>query len=994
MSNNKLENLIQKSIAGFPVNDLTDFYQLPLKSLDTGGEGNISIGKTLDGEIEVIKEYHQGIDDDLKNEDYTGAITRFKREIKGLTRLGEKEVTPKIKRAFLQPDPKRGKSIPTVAMELVEGKTLSQLKSENYKFDEEKTIDLLIGVLQNVKEIHNEGFLHRDLHPGNIKLVSNEISSDRRSYKIIDLASSTELNKKTRTIAIGTLEYAAPEQWDGENNKVTEASDIYSIGKIAKNLSSENSNKLKNILDKMTQKEISLRYKNASEVLNDLEKLRKVHQESNINKNEKENLSKHYLQFNNGFGIIMEYGNKNIKPYRSKELKGLSKYIYSGTVGASAAAAGSTISSKLLNLDLVSRMYDSMFFEVIVGGGAIGISVPLIYDLIKYSYKNFRKREKPQEVKLEQRVEETKIEHTPIKTQIKVESKDTRTDWNIPEYEAGHYAIEIIGSESISQKDKENLLKNYLQNNNLTERDKKILNEVINSLKDENVKIKDLRSYIIKLVNENPELIFGYNRNQLRYIGFKIGYLSNLECIVVSNETSVKSNELSNMMRKEVEDLLIYAKKQNISIETLGDLFYSLRTSSKENFVSFDKKVFENYLEKINKNELSEKVKEIKEKYKDSKRNLTDNRNIALIAMLEDEGFRYNECQGRIEDGCHEGNHFELNGNFNSNNSATFPLSQQIVLDFVITALGLLGGYELGEHIRENFMVPGTGFEYITTLMGGYLGFKFSGFTGKQIDNIIYKVQEKKFEGEVHRSYSRDEIVSGVIGLFNSVKFDPNPDEMLVLEMIREIERIGKETKNQLTPLEIITKVKEIYNPSLEQQVEQNINESSKNKFLSLEVRPSLKGALIGGVAAAGLELGLNYIGIPQAYEIVNPHSITAGAVIGYTLGAVFEYNKKEIQKNNSEKKLPNFIYSEADRKESMLGGEGISPGYNTRPITTYERTKHNISNLYNKLFKKQETTTQEVKNNSEQIENKEENSEEKYGLVKIHRSKFLKLNK
>src|SRR5260363_2778 len=79
--------------------------------------------------------------------------------------------------------------------------------------------------MSNLYRIHTKGYLHRDLHPGNILLKENY-----EAY-ITDLGLSKPLDENEQDERIhGVLPYIAPELF--QKNPYTQASDIYSFGII------------------------------------------------------------------------------------------------------------------------------------------------------------------------------------------------------------------------------------------------------------------------------------------------------------------------------------------------------------------------------------------------------------------------------------------------------------------------------------------------------------------------------------------------------------------------------------------------------------------------------------------------------------------------------------------------------------------------------------------------------------------------------------------
>src|SRR5260364_145122 len=84
---------------------------------------------------------------------------------------------------------------------------------------------MLHDIVSNLYRIHSKGYLHRDLHLGNILLKENY-----EAY-ITDLGLSKPLEEKEQEECIhGVLPYIAPELF--QKTPYTKASDIYSFGII------------------------------------------------------------------------------------------------------------------------------------------------------------------------------------------------------------------------------------------------------------------------------------------------------------------------------------------------------------------------------------------------------------------------------------------------------------------------------------------------------------------------------------------------------------------------------------------------------------------------------------------------------------------------------------------------------------------------------------------------------------------------------------------
>ncbi|KAF0450391.1 kinase-like domain-containing protein [Gigaspora margarita] len=94
-----------------------------------------------------------------------------------------------------------------------------------FKFEWKIKLKILHDIASNLGHIHSKGYLHRDLHLGNILLKENY-----EAY-ITDLGLSKPLDEKEQEERIhGVLPYIAPELF--QKNPYTKASDIFSFGII------------------------------------------------------------------------------------------------------------------------------------------------------------------------------------------------------------------------------------------------------------------------------------------------------------------------------------------------------------------------------------------------------------------------------------------------------------------------------------------------------------------------------------------------------------------------------------------------------------------------------------------------------------------------------------------------------------------------------------------------------------------------------------------
>ncbi|RGB36074.1 kinase-like domain-containing protein [Rhizophagus diaphanus] len=108
-----------------------------------------------------------------------------------------------------------------------EGDLHKYLQKEFTEIDWKKKIAILQYISRGLCAIHNENFIHRDLHSGNI-LVYNK---DRSYYAVGDLGLSRPANDTLLNNEIyGVIPYIAPEIFKGST--FSKESDIYSLGMI------------------------------------------------------------------------------------------------------------------------------------------------------------------------------------------------------------------------------------------------------------------------------------------------------------------------------------------------------------------------------------------------------------------------------------------------------------------------------------------------------------------------------------------------------------------------------------------------------------------------------------------------------------------------------------------------------------------------------------------------------------------------------------------
>src|SRR6185436_10883528 len=89
---------------------------------------------------------------------------------------------------------------------------------------------LLNSFIRGLKVIHSKGFIHRDIHPGNLMITEIPNNSKYKFIRLGDLGLCSLANETSSSEAYGVLPYIAPEVLN--KYQYSQASDIYSAGII------------------------------------------------------------------------------------------------------------------------------------------------------------------------------------------------------------------------------------------------------------------------------------------------------------------------------------------------------------------------------------------------------------------------------------------------------------------------------------------------------------------------------------------------------------------------------------------------------------------------------------------------------------------------------------------------------------------------------------------------------------------------------------------
>lgn len=184
-----------------------------------------------------------------------------------------------------------------IVMELVEGETLSEIISREGALDAKTTVSYARQIAMALTTAHSNHLIHRDIKPHNIMVTYDGVA------KLTDFGIAKRVNNNTlvgdeKEAVMGSIHYFSPEQARG--NKVDERSDIYSLGIVMyemitgkvpydgdnavevavkhmngqmeppSHLVPEMPQDLEDVILKATAKSADSRYKNAEEMITDL----------------------------------------------------------------------------------------------------------------------------------------------------------------------------------------------------------------------------------------------------------------------------------------------------------------------------------------------------------------------------------------------------------------------------------------------------------------------------------------------------------------------------------------------------------------------------------------------------------------------------------------------------------------------------------------------------------------------------------------------------
>ncbi len=155
-------------------------------------------------------------------------VSRFEREMLILAKLSHPNIIRYYGGGRGESDDRAGASL-FYAMELVEGGSLKQVLVDSPKLPWQQAVRYGIKICSALQHAHNHGIVHRDLKPGNLYLTYDG------ELKLGDFGIALDTGETGITatgMIVGTYLYMAPEQIQGDTDRIGSQTDIYALGCI------------------------------------------------------------------------------------------------------------------------------------------------------------------------------------------------------------------------------------------------------------------------------------------------------------------------------------------------------------------------------------------------------------------------------------------------------------------------------------------------------------------------------------------------------------------------------------------------------------------------------------------------------------------------------------------------------------------------------------------------------------------------------------------
>jgi len=189
---------------------------------DTSLDTMVAIKEYMPGDLAVRQGDSQvTAKSSLSKGDFDWGLDRFLTEARTLARFRHPNIV-RVNQIF------QANNTAYLVMEYAKGQSLDEVLQKSGPLSEAQTKEILSPILDGLKRVHEQGFLHRDIKPGNI------IIRDEGGAVLIDFGAARQaIETKSKAItSIVTEGYAPLEQYDGMGNQGP-WTDIYALGAVA-----------------------------------------------------------------------------------------------------------------------------------------------------------------------------------------------------------------------------------------------------------------------------------------------------------------------------------------------------------------------------------------------------------------------------------------------------------------------------------------------------------------------------------------------------------------------------------------------------------------------------------------------------------------------------------------------------------------------------------------------------------------------------------------
>lgn len=199
-------------------------FGITYRAYDANLDKFVAIKEYLPGEFVTRAERYTVVPQSSTDaQDYHWGLNRFLDEARTLARFDHPHLN-KVYRFF------ESNGTAYMVLEYIQGETLADRLTRERQLSEEALQRLLDEVLSGLAVMHDAGYVHRDIKPGNLML-----REEGGSAVVLDFGAARQAvgRRSQRLTTILTPGYAPIEQYDSQADDVGPWSDIYALGMVA-----------------------------------------------------------------------------------------------------------------------------------------------------------------------------------------------------------------------------------------------------------------------------------------------------------------------------------------------------------------------------------------------------------------------------------------------------------------------------------------------------------------------------------------------------------------------------------------------------------------------------------------------------------------------------------------------------------------------------------------------------------------------------------------